>query len=543
MRLNKQNSTGVDEIFDGDNAWTRTTPPNGDLYYGDCHVFLSGYNYEGKRYIPDESVDEAYLDPPFSSDDKYNVTYNGNTTQRMVYDDTWKWNLKSETEYKELIEMNMDISKVMVGLKEMLGKSDILAYLVYMAFRLVDVHRVLKSTGSVYFHCDPKAGHYIKIIMDGVFGRDNFRNEIIWHYRGRGNRKESFQHKHDIILYYGKSNETEFNADDVLVPYDKKHEGRYNKIDEDGRVYASIKKRGFDHHRVYKKDGGIIPDDVWNIPFVHGDECIGYPTQKPEALLTRIIKASSNKGDVVLDPFCGGGTGPIVAEKLKRKWIGIDATHESIRAIKRRFEKYNPWIRFGLIEGEPLTIEEVDSVFLDMDGLTKSEQYKQRLEFQWWVLSLVDARPEGKMKLGPDGGFDGKRILQLPGNKVVEILYEVKSGKLTVNDIRGFIGTIQSKGADMGVLISRCPIKAWKTLASEAGIYHPPGTLTDEKNPIPKIQLFTIEELMGQGRCPVILPELKDITFERKRQDVILEGRGTEQKTSGSRDLPLSRFE
>lgn len=544
--MNKQNNTGVDEIFDGDNAWTRTNPPNGDLYYGDCHKFLSGNNYRGERYIPDRSVDLIYLDPPYSSDKKYNLTYDDNTTQRMAYNDTWKWNPKSDDEYKELVRMNTDISKIIVGLKQMLGKTSLFAYLVYMAFRLTDLYRVLKSTGSIYFHCDPKAGHYIKIVMDGIFGRDNFRNEIIWHYRGRGMRKNTYQHKHDIIFYYGKTNETVFNVDDLLVPYDEDHVHRYNKIDENGRRYALIKKGSSEKYsKVYLKDG-IIPDDVWKIPFIHGDEYIGYPGQKPENLLKPIILGSSNPGDVVLDPFCGGGTTLIVADRWKRKWIGIDITYVSIGITKRRFEKYNPYVRFGPVVGEPLTIEDVDLDFLDMDGLTKSEQLEKCYQFQWWVLDLVDARPEGEMVVGPDGGFDGVKILEMPNGETTTILYEAKSGKNLKTDYVDKLNSVLTrKNADMGVLISRCPItKSMKKLADGCGIYSPPGTgrKYDEKiNRIPKIQLFTIEELMDARRngraSPIVLPELTDITFKRKQQEVMFERRGTKQKTSGIQEL------
>lgn len=550
--MNEQNGKldvdGVVDMFKSD-GYTRSFTSEGTLFYGDCHKFLSGDNYRGGRHIPDKTVDLIYLDPPYSSDEKYNLTYDDNTAQRMVYNDTWKWNPKSDDEYEELVKMNTSISNVILGLKQILGKTSLFAYLVYMAFRLTDLHRVLKSTGSIFLHCDPKAGHYIKIVMDGVFGKDNFRNEIIWYYRGRGMRKNTYQHKHDIILYYGKTNKTVFNADDVLVSHDKNHVHRYNKIDEDGRKYALIKKGSSENYsRVYLKDG-LIPDDVWIIPFIHGDEYIGYPTQKPEALLERIILGSSNPGDVVLDPFCGGGTTLIVADRWKRKWIGIDATYASIAITKRRFEKHNPYIRFGPVVGEPSTIEEVDLDFLDMDGLTKSEQQEKCYQFQWWVLDLVDARPKGKMVIGADGGFDGVKILELPNGETATILYEAKSGKLTVKEIRAFIGVMPKKDADMAVLISRYPIQTWKAEADAAGVYRPPETTYRYRkgNPIPKVQLFTIEELMNarkNGRAsPIVLPELEDITFERKPQEIIFEGRGTEQKALGTQDLPLGRFE
>ena len=158
--------------------------------------------------------------------------------------------------------------------------------------------------------------------MDEIFGVDNFQNEIVWHYRGRGMQSRRFQRKHDTIFYYSKNTPC-FNIQEILTPLDPKHISRYNKVDEDGKPYALIKNRAGNYSKIYRKNG-IVPDDVWDIPFIHGKEATGYPTQKPLALLERIILASSNEGDLVLDPFCGCGTAIVAAQGLGRQWLGID---------------------------------------------------------------------------------------------------------------------------------------------------------------------------------------------------------------------------
>ena len=528
----------IDNIFDSDKQ-NVGVKPNGTLYFGDCHKIIKGKNYISVKHIPEGSIHLIYLDPPYSSDEKYNKLYKGCKTQSVVFDDTWRWNNKSNDEYNELISLNSDISNTIRGLKLILDKSELFAYLVYMAFRLVDLYKLLRPDGVIYLHCDPKAGHYLKIIMDAIFGRKNFRNEIIWHYRGRGMRKSSFQHKHDTIFCYGKMIDVEFNAGDVIVPYDEKHVSRYNKIDKNGR-YALIKK-GSKYSKVYKKNG-IIPDDVWDIPFIHGDKHFGYPTQKPESLLERIILASSKRGDVVLDPFCGGGTTLIVSEKLGRKWIGIDIAYDSIDVVKRRFKKYNQRFVFDHVEGVPVTEEDMDRYFQDIDSLEGRELYEMLMQSQRLGLGLVGAEPEIKMKLGRDGGMDGFRIYGLPGDKELKILYEVKYGKndMNVKTIRSVNGARIENDAEMAVLITRYyPTTEMKTAAAKTGTYEPTGTLNGGS--YPRLQVLSMYDLIGRKVCPIELPGLEDITYKKKKRERIIEDQGR-YEISETGISPLNRY-
>ena len=196
---------------------------------------------------------------------------------------------------------------------------------------------MLKSTGSIFLHCDPTASHYLKIVMDCIFGKKNFLNEIVWCYGGRGMSKRWFNKKHDTILFYGKTKEHFFSTERASRPVEEKYVGRYNKVDEDGKKYAKIKNKDGSYSNIYLKD--VVREDWWNIPYVRGDEYVGYPTQKPLALLERIVEASSNEGDLVLDPFCGCTTTIIAAEKLNRKWVGIDASPYAKHFVKHRVEK------------------------------------------------------------------------------------------------------------------------------------------------------------------------------------------------------------
>jgi len=296
----------------------------GVIYCGDCKKILM-------KNIPDESVDLIYLDPPFFSNRHYENFWVKDKATKMGFSDADWEQLRSSIDPTVLAEYEA-IEERWKG-----GHKGIYVYIAYMKERLLQCERVLKKTGSIYIHCDWHAGHYLKVMMDEVFGYDNFQNEIIWHYRGRGMQKNRFQRKHDTILFYSKnSNKVIFNEKEVKVPLDPNHTSRYNKIDDDGKRYALIKKRDGDHTRVYFKKEGIVMDDVWELPFIHGNEAIGYPTQKPEVLLERIIKASSRKGDIVLDPFCGCGTALAVAQRLGRRFIGVDLSRTGCDVTRTR---------------------------------------------------------------------------------------------------------------------------------------------------------------------------------------------------------------
>ena len=303
---------------------------NRTLFFGDNLDIL-------KEKISDESVDLIYLDPPFNSNRAYNILHKNSgeesPSQIEAFNDTWNWNTVGvEENFKNLCENkeNIKISDLMIGLEKVIGRNGTLAYLSMMTSRLIELKRVLKSTGSIYLHCDPSASHYLKIVMDAIFGEENFRNEIIWSYKSGGIPKTAFARKHDIILFYSKTNEYKFNLQ--MEARDISEIKKYSQEDEKGH-FGQMKKDG---KKYYFEDGHVMRD-VWEIPILNqlSKERLGYPTQKPESLLERIIKASSNEGDIILDPFSGCGTTVAVSERLNRKWIGIDITPIAITVIKK----------------------------------------------------------------------------------------------------------------------------------------------------------------------------------------------------------------
>ncbi|MFW5658862.1 MAG: site-specific DNA-methyltransferase, partial [Bacteroidota bacterium] len=340
------------------------------LYYGDNYNIL-------KEHIEDESIDLIYLDPPFNSNVNYNVFFNtaseqGSIAQTEAFQDTWNWTEEAELAYKLVFEQqNTALAELLRTLRSYLGESDMMAYLVMMAVRLVELHRVLKSTGSIYLHCDSTASHYLKILMDAVFGPENYRNEVIWKRTSSHSDGKRYGRVHDVIFFYSKSDSYTWNTQ--YEPYSDHYiDNYYNKQDEDGRRFmsgdlsaAGLTGGGYEyewngHTKVwrlpkssmqdleekgyiyYTKNGiarrkryldeskGLACSDTWtDIEALRSwhKERLGYPTQKPLALLERLISASSNEGDVVLDPFCGCGTALHAAEKLNRNWLGIDITH------------------------------------------------------------------------------------------------------------------------------------------------------------------------------------------------------------------------
>lgn len=316
------------------------------LYFGDNLEVL-------REKIESNTVDLIYLDPPFQSGRNYNIIFDnakkvkGISAQIQAFEDTWKWGPEAEKEYSGLIQgmitkerPSARLIELMKAMRGYLNESPMMAYLVMMAPRLLEMKRVLKDTGSIYLHRDPTASHYLKLLMDSIFGANNFKNEIIWSYGARATvRKSGFPQKHDVIFLYSKSTNYLFNPLYVGTYKDPSLK-RYNKIDEQGRRYALIKRirsgTGEVYYgKTYPKEEGAPMKDVWDIPTMAStsNERIGYPTQKLEALLERIIKASSNEGDTVLDPFCGCGTAVAVAQRLNRKWIGIDITYLAIDII------------------------------------------------------------------------------------------------------------------------------------------------------------------------------------------------------------------
>ena len=309
------------------------------LYRGDCLDWMLRW--------PDECVDLIYLDPPFNSSAGYDIrceTGTGGTSRTRAFNDTWRWDDQAADRLSRMrYDAGHPARNVIVGLLSQIGESSMLAYLTYMAERLTEMRRLLKRTGSVYLHCDQTASHYLKVVMDGIFGANNFRNEVVWSYRTGGVSKRYWPRKHDVLLFYVKSNAYKHRPLQERVLYDKPF---FNaQYDEEGRPYADV----------YVRD---VWDDIKPIINV-SKERLGYPTQKPVALLERIIEASSNPGDMVLDPFCGCGTTVVAAENLGRHWAGVEISEFAIELIQERRLK-----EMGItaeIEGMPVGTDEENS--------------------------------------------------------------------------------------------------------------------------------------------------------------------------------------
>lgn len=319
------------------------------LYYGDNLDIL-------RRYVQDESVDLVYLDPPFKSNQDYNVLFleqNGSRSKSQIraFEDTWRWDLGAAEAYERIVEGGGGPAEAMMAFRKLLGQSDMLAYLVMMAPRLVELRRVLKPTGSIYLHCDPTASHYLKLLMDSIFGPHNFLNEIIWHYRKWPAGKYTFQRNHDVLFFYARSLSRERRFNQLYMARAASTLRRFgtaqikSTFDESGRRLPSQTEA--------RPSKGVRQDDVWDIGRVPPVKQL-FPTQKPEPLLQRIIKASSNKGDVVLDPFCGCGTTIVVAQTLQRHWIGIDRTRLALALIQRRIRNvFGDAVEYRVV-GKPL---------------------------------------------------------------------------------------------------------------------------------------------------------------------------------------------
>ena len=435
--------------------------PN-SLYYGDNLEVL-----RNRDDFHNDSIDLIYLDPPFNSKRDYNVIYktpagHDSDSQITAFEDSWHWGEQAEREYHELVrQSNTDLSELIQALRRFLKETDMMAYLVMMANRLLELHRVLKPTGSLYLHCDPTASHYLKIVLDGVFGKENFRNDITWKRTTAHNDARRFGANTDTILFYSKTDDYQFHS--VFQAYNDEYKARFRNSDPDGRKWAddnltakgltgggyvyeykgfkSLWRCPFDTMEKLDKEGrlhftrsggirlkrylddlpGISCQALWDdISPVNSQaqERLGYPTQKPLALLERIIQSSSNEGDVVLDPFCGCGTAVHAAQKLNRKWIGIDITHLAISLIEKRMKDAFSGITF-----------EVHGVPKDFDGAVDLAR-RDKYQFQWWACSLVNAQPYQGKKKGSDTGIDGLIFpLEDPDEAPKKIIVSVKGGE------------------------------------------------------------------------------------------------------------------
>ena len=492
---------------------------NRTLFFGDNLEIL-------REKILDETFDLIYLDPPFNSNRSYNVLFKEglveSQAQIQAFEDSWHWTPETHHTFEELVgvkppktKINEKIINLMLAMEKLVGHNDMLAYLTMMTVRLIELHRVLKNTGSIYLHCDPTASHYLKIVLDVVFGKQNFRNEIVWAYTGPSGAKKDFPRKHDIIFRYTKTDDYFFNPDAVKIPYSEAFLKRRAYSEGEAGIF---KKKG--EHKEEEFLEGKIPPDWWDdIPSggqVSSKERLGYPTQKPEKLLERIIKASSNEGDLVLDPFCGCGTTVSVAERLNRQWVGIDITMLAINLIKKRL---NDQFKGS---GKLLNIF-LDGIPKDLTG-ARALAHKNRFEFEYWALDLVNATPsQSKTKenmKGADKGIDGiiTIVLDVKSGKEEygKMLVQVKSGGVQRNDIATLKGDIERERATGGLFITlEEPTKPMKEETVVAGTYK----VNYSQKEFPKIQIMTIKELLV-GRQPDIPNWSKPYYKEAKKIEV-----------------------
>jgi len=430
---------------------------------GDCRDKM-------RQYIPDESVDLIYLDPPFFSGKDYDLIWDGDNKNTIrSFEDTKFYkkvcgNPECEKDFPEgylfCPRCGMSVDKA-----KDVRKNDIEAYVGWLKVRLQECYRVLKPTGSIYVHLDWHAVHYIKVALDEIFGYGNFMNEIIWHYGARATvRKSGLPRKHDTILLYSKSSEYTFNP--IYRPYKDAEMKRYNKRDEKGQ-YALIKRKRKDgtvyYGKSYVNEKGAPETDVWDIPTMASTsrERLGYPTQKPEALLERIIKIGSNTGDLILDPFCGCGTALAVAQRLGRRYIGIDAEMPACAVVQERIEKLGS------------TAEIIDAMELMTE--TKLRDTAPAL-FQKWAVKAVQGRMNHK--LTADGGIDGWTFTGDP----VQVK---RSDKVGVNVIKEFETTIRDADKTHGIVVAFSFTKGAKDKAKD----------TKAKYGI-NIELKTVKELL-----------------------------------------------
>lgn len=523
-----------------------------DLYYGDNLAVLRGS-------IAEASVDLVYLDPPFNSNASYNVLFRapsgeGSAAQIEAFDDTWHWNDSAEGAYGDVMRSgNGAAAEMLRAMRSFLGENDMMAYLAMMAVRLIELHRVLKPTGSLYLHCDPTASHYLKILLDAVFGGDNYLSEISWKRTGSHSSANRWGPIHDVIHFVSKRAGSHVWNRPFAEHSEKFLKTHYRKKDNEGRSYehgeltgAGVRRgrsgmpwRGFDvtaigrhwittidrldelfeQGRIYLPDGGGWPrliryadeskgravGDIWeDIPPLNmrAQERLGYPTQKPVALLERIVSASSSPGDLVLDPFCGCGTTVHAAEKLGRAWIGIDVTHLAIGLIEKRLRDAFPAVAFT-VHGVPQ----------DLAGARDLAARGKYHEFEKWALSLVGAQPGNLGKKGADRGLDGRLYFGKTDHAVVSVKAGENVGVAMIRDLKG---VMEREKAPIGVFLTLTPpTRDMRTEAAAAGQHAPEGVAGG----VPRLQIVTVEDAMRLRDRAVALPLRRGDTFRRAARE------------------------
>lgn len=553
----------------------RTIKPDNSpnrLYYGDNLEII-------RKYISSETIDLCYIDPPFNSKRNYNQIYNNigkeDKAQAQAFIDTWSWNTDADKGLNEIYDNHNSVFtkqsiELLSGLEKVLGRGSLLSYLTHMTVRIAEIFRVLKSTGSFYLHCDSSASHYLKLILDSIFCPfgGEYVNEIIWKRAetvkgnfGQGSLR--FDSNTDTIFLYSKTVGKnifrqpfkEYSEEYIkqFYKYKEKDSGRqYRLISMIGpggaakgnpeyevmgikRFWryskdkmAQLIKQGLvvqtspntvPQKKQYLDEGkGVAIQSLWDdIKALHAtdSERLGYPTQKPEALLERIIEVSSNEGDVILDAYCGCGTTVAVAERLNRKWIGMDITYQSISLILKRLEEH-----FGMSTIKNIVLTGVPEDFESAELLANKQDDKTRKEFEKWaILTYSNNRAIINEKKGGDGGIDGIAFL-LDLNKKTEqdhkqILFSVKSNRSSPPSVvRDFFGTIEREGAVMGILLTLYKMNNLVKESKKYGIYN--NTLLGQT--YPKIQVVSVEELLSGKtmKIPTSLEVLKEAEKKTK---------------------------
>ena len=501
------------------------------LYFGDCLDIM-------QEDMNDQSVDLIYLDPPFNSKRLYNAYIGG--AQWVAFDDTWRWS-EAADDFHEVAQ-DTALASTMEGLRLVLGEGSNLAYLSYMANRLRECKRVLKDTGSIYLHCDPTMSHYLKVVMDGVFGQRNFRNEITWRRnesgaKGSQHSPSTWGSNADVILFYSKSSKIvfeprnkELSQEDIKRLFPKVSEAgeRYNtkmtawrspsmgprpnlcyefqgicppypsgwrlsreRMQDEYDKGNIVVKNGKLERRSYLRDyRGVSPGNVWTdtslLLGAQSSERLGYPTQKPVALLERILNASSNSGDTVLDPFAGCGTTIEAAMRLNRRWVGIDVCVNACKIIEDRLKRRYEDIAFQIdFNGMPKT-------GADALVLARREPFK----FERWAASLVDGVSPNKKQVG-DGGIDGHGRFPIRKGVFLDVVSQVKGGKTQPRDVQAFNHARQQFNAELGIFtcFEDRVTQGMRDVAASAGKF----------KGVPCVQIYTIEDYFSGRRVEIPL--------------------------------------
>ena len=493
------------------------------FFYGDCRDVMAGAE------IPPESVDLIYLDPPFNSNACYGMLFGSGRGRKpeQAFSDLWCWGPEDRRALERIRDgaaagddRSQCLATALEALESLLGACGSLSYLIYMGERLVPMRALLKRTGSIYLHCDPTMSHYLKILMDAVFGPENFRNQIVWAYSGGGVPRKDFPRKHDIILRYTKSGSKErvFNVERKPYKQNTRQVGKHSTYSGGNAIDL---------------ERGTPVTDCWtDIKTVTGwnPERLGYPTQKPLALLERIVQVSTHPGDLVLDPFAGCGTALEAAERNGRSWIGIDiawmALDMLIERLRRRPETSTAvdeldlrtpatleeaeafhdeaLARWGWRGATPTTLQEAENLARREGGRDeKHGRNAGRFDFQRFACSLVQARPSAR-EIG-DGGVDG--VIRFPGAldsrsgeaTVLEYLVEVKSGRIGEPDLRRLLGSVADRGAAGGLMLTlrRSETRGLNRFCERQGQWRS----SFDGQSYPKLQISSVEELLESKKA------------------------------------------